>query len=45
VYDIVPDDTTHDHKDDGVDGSGQHRGLAGHEESLGAGGDGEKNAG
>jgi hypothetical protein len=42
---VAPQDMADDHKDDGVDGRGQHRGLAGHEEPLGAGGNGQKNAG
>jgi hypothetical protein len=33
------------HKDDGVDGRGQNGRLAGHEETLGAGGNREQNAG
>jgi hypothetical protein len=45
VYDIVPEDTTHDHKHDGVDRRSQNGRLAGHEESLGPRGDGQQNAG
>ena len=33
------------HKDDGVDGCRQNGRLTGHEEALGAGGDGQKNTG
>ena len=42
---MVPGQVADDHKDDGVDGGSQHGRLAGHEETLGTGGDGEQNAG
>jgi hypothetical protein len=43
--DVVPDQMADDHEHDGMDGRSQHGRLAGHEEALGAGRDGEKNAG
>ena len=43
--DVVPDKVADDHKDDGVDRRGQHRGLAGHEETLGPRRNREQNAG